>query len=226
MNLSKKKKDDEAAIKLLKKAKEVLSKFHKEDEKLFLQKPASGDAMPDATFVKKDANKNASKGIVGIMEIIIEDLQGEIKTGEANEEAAIKEFKKNMKAAKELLEALKEKKTDIKSDLSKTNEKKESEEKDLENNNDDLKSNEEYRKEITPDCDWLFGAYDERRKMRAQEMDGLVKAKEFLAGASLLAKKSQVHQANQAVIKSTEASLDHSAKNFLHASKSVWLPKK
>lgn len=137
----------------------------------------------------------------------------------------MKNTKKQKKAANKLLEALKEKKTDTKSDIAKNNEKKEKEEKDMDNNKEDLKSNEDYRKEIAPDCDWLFGAYDERRKMRAQEMDGLVKAKEFLAGASLLAKQSVVKQAADTKVVKAQASLDKTAK-FLHASKSLWLPKK
>jgi len=224
------KKDDEDAIDLLGKAKEALTKYYKENEidMNLLQQPKfekDPDAMPDATFKKKDANKNESKGIIGLMDIIIEDLEQEISNAEAAEKAAIKEFKKQMKIANELIDTLKEKKVDLEGDITKNNEDKEAEEKDLDNNKEDLKSNEEYRKEITPDCDWLFGAFDERRKMRAQELDGLVKAKEFLAGASLLAKKSQVHQAAPS-IKKTQASLERSANKFLHASKPLWLPKK
>merc|ERR1740130_2567213 len=126
--------------------------------------------------------------------MLIEDLESEIKNGVKAEEEAIAEFKKQMEAASELIKTLEEKQMDLEGDIAKNNEKKESEEKKQEKNEEDLKSNEEYRKKITPDCDWLHGAFDDRRKMRAQEMDGLVKAKEFLAGASFLAKKSQVHQ--------------------------------
>merc|ERR1719405_372719 len=68
--------------------------------------------------------------------------------------------------------------------LAKTNEKKEAEEKKMEGNKKDLASNEEYRKSITPDCDWMLEKFEERKKHRKVEMDGLVQAKEFLAGAN------------------------------------------
>merc|ERR1719375_1526375 len=110
--------------------------------------------------------------------MLIEDLTEEIANGEAAEEAAIKEFKKQMKVAKEMVSTLEDKKVDLENDLAKNNEDMEAEEKDMENNKEDLKSNEEYRKKIAPDCDWLYDAFDERRTLRAQEMDGLVKAKE------------------------------------------------
>merc|ERR1719324_702969 len=142
------KKDDEDAIDLLGKAKEALTKYYKENEidMNLLQQPKfekDPDAMPDATFKKKDANKNESKGIIGLMDIIIEDLEQEISNAEAAEKAAIKEFKKQMKIANELIDTLKEKKVDLEGDITKNNEDKEAEEKDLDNNKEDLKSDKE-----------------------------------------------------------------------------------
>lgn len=225
--------DDEAAIELLGKAKEALTQYYKDNEIEMVQEPTfekDPDQMPDATFKKKDSNKNESKGIVSIMDMLIEDLTEEIANGEAAEEAAIKEFEKQMKVAKELVSTLEDKKVDLETDIAKNNEDMESEETDMKSNKEDLKSNEEYRKEIAPDCDWLYDAFDERRTLRAQEIDGLVKAKEFLSGASLLAKKSEVHQSMQAKVQAKvvqgQASLDHTANKFLHASKPLWLPKK
>merc|ERR1712224_272552 len=98
------KKDDEAAIKLLEKAKDALEKYHK-DKELLLQETRVTQPMPDATFTKKDKNKNENKGIVGIMEMLIEDLTLEIENGEKAEKNAIKEFEAAMKAANKLLDA-------------------------------------------------------------------------------------------------------------------------
>merc|ERR1711904_131468 len=58
--------DDEAAIDLLGQAKEALTQYYKDNEiPLLLQKAPTfekdPDQMPDATFKKKDANKNESK---------------------------------------------------------------------------------------------------------------------------------------------------------------------
>merc|ERR1712129_162944 len=58
------------------------------------------------------------------------------------------------------------------------------EKKDLDNNKEDLKKQQDYKKEIKPDCDWIIGKFDKRAELRTAEMDGLVEAKEFLAGAS------------------------------------------
>jgi len=225
------KKDDEAATELLEKAKEAISKYYKDNEIEMIQKKGpefakDPDAMPDSTFTTKGAHKNESKGIISIMDILIEDLKAEIANGIKNEEAAVEEFEKQMDLAKKLVETLTEKKVDLEGDISKNNEDKEAEEKDLDTNKEDLKTNEDYKKEISPDCDWLYDAFDERRQMRAQEMDGLVKAKEFLAGASLLAKNTKLHQTTQANVVKGQASLEHTATKFLHASKPLWLPKK
>merc|ERR1712008_338181 len=51
-------------------------------------------------------------------------------------------------------------------------------------NKEDLQEELDYKKEIQPDCDWIIGAFEKRAKLRTAEMDGLVEAKEFLAGAS------------------------------------------
>jgi len=57
-------------------------------------------------------------------------------------------------------------------------------EKDLKSTNeDDLDSTHSHKKKITPDCDWILDAFEERRSKRAAEMEGLTKAKEYLAGA-------------------------------------------
>merc|ERR1719160_1384234 len=49
---------------------------------------------------------------------------------------------------------------------------------------DNLKKNGEKKDAITEDCDWMIENFEERKKKREVEQQGLVKAKEFLAGAS------------------------------------------
>merc|ERR1719231_565153 len=86
--------DDEAAIELLGQAKEALTQYYKDNEIEMVQQPTfekDPDAMPDATFKKKDSNKNESKGIVSIMDMLIEDLKAEIANGIKAEEEAVKE---------------------------------------------------------------------------------------------------------------------------------------
>merc|ERR1740121_773971 len=52
----------------------------------------------------------------------------------------------------------------------------------MNNNKADLKNEQDYKTKITPDCDWIIGAWAQRAKDRTAEHDGLVAAKEYLAG--------------------------------------------
>jgi len=45
-----------------------------------------------------------------------------------------------------------------------------------------LKDEVDYKASITPDCDWIIGAFEKRSAARVAEMNGLVGAKEYLAG--------------------------------------------
>merc|ERR1719335_1274096 len=73
-----------------------------------LQEPA-----PDATFSDAGANKQETTGIVGLMEMIIEDLRIEIKNAIAAEEKAQAEYDKQVAQAKKLIAELEEKKTTL-----------------------------------------------------------------------------------------------------------------
>ena len=48
-----------------------------------------------------------------------------------------------------------------------------------------------YRADITPDCEWILKAFDERAIARDAEMNGLSGAKDFLAGQVAFPQKSQ-----------------------------------
>merc|ERR550537_301355 len=113
-----------------------------------------------------------------------EDLEDEIKNGIKDEADAQMEYEKQMAAAKKLLESLEEKKVNLEQDIAKTEEEKEDEEGKLASNQEQLAINEEYKKSIAPDCDWMLNSFEERREKRKAEMHGLVTAKEYLAGAA------------------------------------------
>merc|ERR1719272_1097207 len=183
------KKDDEAAIGLLEKTVEILSAYYKKNKIKMLQEPefaVSKDQAPDATFNDKGARKNQSKGIVSIITMLIEDLQAEVKNGVKSEAEAQQEYEKQMDAAKKLVEDLTAKKENLNSDKAKTEQEKDDEQAKMDDNNERLGINEEYKKSITPDCDWMLNSFEERREKRKAEMNGLVTAKEFLAGAALV----------------------------------------
>jgi len=177
------KSDDENAIKLLEKAKEALAEYYKKNA--FLQGPdfkVSEDQAPEFKLSDKSKRKNESSGIVGLMEVLIEDLETEIKNGLKEEEEAQLDFEDNMAAAKKLVKDLRKKKTNLKEQIAEHDEDKTDEEADKKGNNKDLDDEEEYKEEIKPDCDWMLENFDERDKRREAEMNGLVEAKQFLAG--------------------------------------------
>merc|ERR1719231_1946209 len=86
-----------------------------------------------------------------------------------------------MKAAEELKADLIEKKDNLEAEIARLGEEKSDEEMLMATNEEDLSDETDYRKKITPDCDWIIGAFKEREQRRAAEMAGLTTAKEHLA---------------------------------------------
>eukprot|EP00747_Dinoflagellata_sp_TGD_P155036 gnl/TRDRNA2_/TRDRNA2_177551_c3_seq17.p1 gnl/TRDRNA2_/TRDRNA2_177551_c3~~gnl/TRDRNA2_/TRDRNA2_177551_c3_seq17.p1 ORF type:complete len:428 (+),score=170.21 gnl/TRDRNA2_/TRDRNA2_177551_c3_seq17:888-2171(+) len=182
------KEDDETAIEVLEKAKEALTKFYKKNTLLQVQAPfeVSEDQAPDASFSDKGSNKNESKGIESLMEMIIEDLHAEIKEAVKDEADATKEWMKQTKAAEKLKSELIEKKDNLEAAIAERTDAKTADGVDKTSTQSDKKDQEDHLANIKPDCDWLLGAFDERVRKRAAEMDGLTTAKEALMGAVLL----------------------------------------
>jgi len=190
------KKDDEDAIALLTKTVEVLGAYYKKEKiemgpiqgsMKLMQEPEfaiDDDNAPEATFKEKGSRKNESKGVISILTMLIEDLTMEIKNGIKDEVASQAEFEKNVDAAKKLIESLEEKKVNLEDDKAKNEQKRSDEEETMADNKNKLKLNREYLESIKPDCDWMLNSFEERREKRKAEMNGLVTAKEYLAGAA------------------------------------------
>jgi len=183
--------NDEDAIKILSDAKDALAAWyekHKENVEVGLvqkQGPefeVSKDQAPDATFTAHGNRKGEAKGIVALVSNLVADLEGEIAAAIKAEEAAQLEYEKQMEAAKALKESLEEKVTTLEGFIADREEEKTTEEETLAENESLLEDEKKYKKEIKPDCDWMLGAFDTRREKRAAEKDGLVHAKEYLAG--------------------------------------------
>lgn len=192
------KKDDEDAIKLLKEAKEYLADYYNKHGMDVGAAPAPAAAMlqasapsgfeedpdeaPDADFSGKGSRSLQSKGIISIMQMIIEDLQGEIATSQKNEEAAQLRFEKELKAAKELKEELEKRKTTLEETIAEKTTEKTDEEQKKTDNEKEKKDEEDYKKKIEPDCDWWIDNEKERTSKRQAELEGLRQAKAYLAG--------------------------------------------
>lgn len=178
------KKNNQDCIELLGKAKDALSEFY-EKNKVFLQEEIKKEIRqePDGRLSKKGSRKNQSMGIIAIMQMLIEDLEHEIKTGVKNEVGAQVDYEKQLEAAKKLIEKLEATKVNLEDDKAAAEKDKADEEDKMDENKKDLTTNEDYKKEIEPDCDWMLENFEERIEKRRAEMQGLETAKEYLSGA-------------------------------------------
>merc|ERR1719473_888937 len=192
-----KKADDEGAVQLLKAAIDSMSAFYK-NNKIdvgpvqgsinLLQKRApvfevSPDQAPDASFSSAGKSSGASKGIISTMTMIKEDCEDEIKNGEKEDIEAQVEFEEQMTAAKNLVADLTAKKTNLESSIADTNDVIDETNTEKTDNEDNRNAEHEYLWSIKPDCTWMLNTFDDRRKKRDTEIDGLRESIAMLEGA-------------------------------------------
>lgn len=179
-------KDDQDAISLLVEAKGALtSYFSNHSISMVQQDPAfaiSEDTAPEAKFSSKGKHKTASKGIVALLDMIIEDLQNEVSDGVKNEVSAQTEYEKSVAASMKLREELVAKKVNLETAIAKHKTERSEEEEDMKTNTGDKDAELKYKGEIKPDCDWIIKTFKERATARDAEMNGLLGAKEYLVG--------------------------------------------
>merc|ERR1740129_244226 len=192
--------EDQDAIDLLIQARQALSSYYTNHSidlgpiqgsvkaLAFAQQPpdfdVSADSAPDTVFSGQGKRKKEAKGIVQILTTIIEDLNDEIKNGMKAEEEAQIEYEGQMKAARKLRQELVEKRDSLQTAIAKRGEEKNFEEIDMATNKDDLADEQNYKASITDDCDFIIRTFEKRAASRAAEMQGLVGAEEYLAGAT------------------------------------------
>jgi len=138
----------------------------------------------------EERHSGASHTILAVFASIIEDLHNEIDNSWKAEAAATKRYLAQVATADQLIKDLGEKKVTLEGIIAERNEDKKSETDDKAFNNKELTSLNNYRKSITPDCNWLLNNFDARAKARAEEAQGLEQAKAFLAGQTALVQKS------------------------------------
>lgn len=193
------KEEDAAAVQLLNTAKDAFTAYYNKNgvkmgkiqgAEMLQADPAfevSQDQAPEASFSGKGSSKVQSKGIVTLMEYIIQDLEDEVANGIKNEATNQAAFEAELNTAKELMGDLRSKKSNLEDQIAKRRGEKTDENKDMGENSKDRDAELSYKDKITPDCDWIKKNFDGRATARDAEMSGLVSAKEFLAGkASLL----------------------------------------
>jgi chromosome segregation ATPase len=138
---------------------------------------------PPETFGAYAKKSQESNGVIGMMDMMVADLDKEMQEVEVEEKDAQAEYETFMKdsAEKRALDAksIEDKegaKADAEAKLLKEEEEKTTTMKEA------MKTSE-YLAEVHADCDWLLTNFATRKEARAGEVDSLVKAKAVLSGA-------------------------------------------
>jgi len=117
------------------------------------------------------------------LRLVQEDYEKEIKTSQQNDAAAQVNFEKDKQAMQETLEAYKVSKVAAEKELADVN----SQITDLEQlkteKGQDLSDEKKVEGDLQTDCAWVATHFTSRRDKRKVEIDGLLGAKNFLAGA-------------------------------------------
>jgi hypothetical protein len=185
-------KDDSDAIGLLKKAIVALSEYYKRNkipipELIQRQDPEytnDPDKAPELTFSSKDSRKSETGGILAILEMLVEDLEKEMKEGRGDDADAQDKYLKQNAALQETLDSQEETLTSLETQLADLGEKMRSYEKYKDEKGADKDAEEDTKNSLYTDCSWVKTHFESRREKRKTEIQGLVDAKAFLAGVA------------------------------------------
>merc|ERR1719473_921384 len=154
---------------------------------------------PPAAAEAYSKKSEQSNGVIGLMDLLVKDIDKEMTEAEATEKYAQKDYDNFMKDAAEKrtldAQALSDKEgalADTKARLQEAHEAKTASER-------DLMAVEEYISKLHAECDWLLKYFDMRKQIRNLEIEALQKAKAILAGAnySFLQRKTSLRARKQ-----------------------------
>lgn len=172
-NFQREVKEDQEAIAVLKKAKEVLAPIFGES---LLQQPAK-----PAGFNKYNQNSGGGK-VMGMLQELIGDTQKSIEVAQATENAAQKDYETFQKDSNDSLDALasetaqmKGQKGDAEADLASTNE-------DLSNEIQSAQDQDTALNARKVECKFLLDNFEVMQNAKTQEIEALNEAMAFLKG--------------------------------------------
>jgi len=122
-------------------------------------------------------------GIIGIMEIVKEDIEKDISSGEKEEADSVKAFEKEKQDLEDEIEATKTAIDDLMQDKAGQEKIGTDKTKERATKKGELEGQVKLYKEYKPGCDFLLVNFEVRTKKRQAEMDGLTEAKAILQGA-------------------------------------------
>jgi len=185
--LSKYYKDNNLPVGLLQKTPETEGAPAPAEESVPEGAPAPADEPvsekpPKTEFTNNGNHQGESRNIVAILGMMKEDFEKEMQEGRADDAKAQEEYEKQKGALQETLDAQKESKVNLEEQRASLNRDSLKEERSLSVHEGDLDAAHETEDALHMDCNWLTTHFDDRREKRKTEMDGLVDAKNFLAG--------------------------------------------
>jgi len=140
--------------------------------------------MPD-TFGAYEKKSEKSSGVIGLMDMISKELEGDMKDAEYEEKTSQADYTKLMSGSQEAraqnVKAIADKSAAVASVRDKRFQAKQKELQDLQ----DLEIIRGYVQDLHGSCDFILENYDVRKEARAQEIEALKNAKATLAGANL-----------------------------------------
>merc|ERR1719359_79931 len=184
--------NDNAAKELIGLAKNRLNKFYnpklyvappKAEVAFFSQREGVAPPPPPETFGAYAKKGEESGGVIGMLDMMVADLDKEITETETEEKENQAEYETFMSDSAEKrandaksIEDKESAKADLEANLVAANEEKGSKTK-------EAMATAQYLSEVHGDCDWLLSNFQMRKDARAGEVDSLKKAKAVLSGA-------------------------------------------
>lgn len=182
-------KDDADAVALIGKAIVALSQYYKNNKIPLdlIQKKApeysvDEDKAPETTFSGGGARKGESGGIVAILEMVKEDTENEMKVSRSDDADSEAAYEKNRAALQDTYDAQEASKVQAEKELADTEGKIADMEEFKSGKAADLGEEQKLKASIDKDCAWVKSHFTTRRDKRKVEIEGLVEAKNFLAG--------------------------------------------
>jgi len=178
---------DRESVQLIGQATATISKFYKANSialKLIQAPKYSKDSSkpPKTEFNKASEHQGESTNIVGMLDMMQEDFRKEMKEGRADEAKEQAEYEKQRDALQDTLETQTETRVSMERERASLQEKMSGAKKVKKEFKDDLAGAKDMQKSLGSDCKWVKTHFETRRKKRKAEMEGLVEARDFLAG--------------------------------------------
>merc|ERR1719446_1236691 len=139
---------------------------------------------PPETFGAYQKKDTKSNGVIGLMDMMVDDLKSDHTEAKHAEETAQKDYERLMSTSQKSREQMAKSITEKESADAEYMEKIENAKTDQASTTDALAKLAEFIAGLHADCDFLLANFDVRKEARTNEVEGLKNAKAVLSGAS------------------------------------------